>query len=77
MLCLMFIQVGGEFATAAVLNMNLFGRISCCGAISGYNLKEPEKRELNKQCYPDVASHTQALDLHCAYRDGSGYLIIV
>lgn len=43
----MFIQVGGEFATAAVLNMNLFGRIACCGAISGYNLKVPEKRELN------------------------------
>eukprot|EP00057_Strongylocentrotus_purpuratus_P001323 XP_001198144.1 PREDICTED: prostaglandin reductase 1 isoform X1 [Strongylocentrotus purpuratus] len=38
-----FDNVGGEFATAAVLNMNLFGRIACCGAISGYNLKVPEK----------------------------------
>ncbi|XP_054749226.2 prostaglandin reductase 1-like [Lytechinus pictus] len=38
-----FDNVGGEFATAAVLNMKLFGRVSCCGAISGYNLKEPEK----------------------------------
>ncbi|XP_011671731.1 prostaglandin reductase 1 [Strongylocentrotus purpuratus] len=38
-----FDNVGGEFATTAVLNMKLFGRIACCGAISGYNLKEPEK----------------------------------
>nr|XP_054775653.1 prostaglandin reductase 1-like [Lytechinus pictus] len=38
-----FDNVGGEFATAALQNMKLFGRISCCGAISNYNLKEPEK----------------------------------
>ncbi|XP_054749225.2 prostaglandin reductase 1-like [Lytechinus pictus] len=37
-----FDNVGGEFATTAVQNMKIGGRISCCGSISAYNLKETQ-----------------------------------
>eukprot|EP00057_Strongylocentrotus_purpuratus_P017258 XP_011671732.1 PREDICTED: prostaglandin reductase 1-like [Strongylocentrotus purpuratus] len=37
-----FDNVGGEFAATAILNMKIGGRISCCGSISGYNLKEKQ-----------------------------------
>ncbi|XP_041456490.1 prostaglandin reductase 1-like [Lytechinus variegatus] len=37
-----FDNVGGEFATTAVQNMKIEGRISCCGSISAYNLKETQ-----------------------------------
>lgn len=33
----MIFQVGGEIATTVISQMNRFGRISACGAISGYN----------------------------------------
>ena len=37
-----FDNVGGKDATVVINNhMNQFGRISCCGAISIYNEKEP------------------------------------
>lgn len=35
-------QVGGNFLTAVLGKMNRCGRISCCGALSEYNQKEPE-----------------------------------
>lgn len=36
-----FDNVGGEFFSTVVSKMNEHGRISCCGAISEYNLTEP------------------------------------
>ncbi len=39
---LYFDNVGGDHLAAAIDNMNDFGRIVCCGMISGYNDKEPK-----------------------------------
>ena len=36
-----FDNVGGHDAQVVINNMNLFGRVSCCGAISTYNDKTP------------------------------------
>ena len=36
-------QVGGEFFEAVLSQMNTFGRVSVCGAISMYNATEPPK----------------------------------
>ncbi len=36
-----FDNVGGDHLEAAIDNMNNFGRIVCCGMISGYNDSEP------------------------------------
>lgn len=36
-----FDNVGGETLDNALGRMNQFGRITLCGAISGYNSKEP------------------------------------
>ncbi|XP_071497119.1 prostaglandin reductase 1-like [Diadema antillarum] len=38
-----FDNVGGEFATTAIMNMRKYGRISCCGSISTYNTDNPAK----------------------------------
>ncbi|XP_066139233.1 prostaglandin reductase 1-like [Euwallacea fornicatus] len=38
-----FDNVGGELSSTILHNMNLFGRISVCGAISAYNDKQPPK----------------------------------
>jgi len=43
----LIIQVGGEFSYHVVRNMNKFGRIGVCGAISSYN-SEPNKPPLGK-----------------------------
>lgn len=40
-----FDNVGGEISTKILNRMNLFGRISVCGAISGYNNREDAKGE--------------------------------
>lgn len=39
---LYFDNVGGDHLAAAIDNMNNFGRIVCCGMISGYNDQEPQ-----------------------------------
>ena len=36
-------QVGGEWFETVLANMNTFGRVAVCGAISQYNLTEPPK----------------------------------
>ncbi|KAG5868538.1 hypothetical protein JTB14_009242 [Gonioctena quinquepunctata] len=41
-----FDNVGGEISTTIMLYMNKFGRVAVCGAISGYNEKEPPKASL-------------------------------
>jgi len=33
--------VGGEWFDTVLANMNTYGRVSVCGAISQYNLEEP------------------------------------
>ena len=33
--------MGGEWFETVLANMNTYGRVSVCGAISQYNLKEP------------------------------------
>ncbi|CAH1154447.1 unnamed protein product, partial [Phaedon cochleariae] len=38
-----FDNVGGEISSTIMLYMNTFGRIAVCGAISGYNDKQPPK----------------------------------
>lgn len=38
-----FDNVGGEISTKILNRMNLFGRVSVCGAISGYNNREDAK----------------------------------
>lgn len=38
-----FDNVGGEFFETVLANMNEFGRVSVCGAISLYNTEEPPK----------------------------------
>lgn len=35
-------QVGGPFSTAALQQMNDFGRIAVCGSIATYNDKTPQ-----------------------------------
>lgn len=37
-----FENVGGEHLQAALSNMNMFGRIPCCGMISQYNNRTPQ-----------------------------------
>jgi NADPH-dependent curcumin reductase CurA len=37
-----FDNTGGEVLAAALRRMNVFGRVSCCGAISQYNTSKPE-----------------------------------
>lgn len=38
-----FDNVGGEFSSEVIMNhMNLNGRISCCGNLSGYNSEQPQ-----------------------------------
>lgn len=39
---LYFDNVGGDHLAGAIDNMNDFGRIVCCGMISGYNDEEPQ-----------------------------------
>lgn len=39
----LLLQVGGEFFEIVLANMNEFGRVSVCGAISLYNTEEPPK----------------------------------
>ena len=39
--CAVIILVGGEWFETVLANMNTYGRVSVCGAISQYNLKEP------------------------------------
>ncbi|CAG9865277.1 unnamed protein product [Phyllotreta striolata] len=41
-----FDNVGGEISSTIMLYMNTFGRISVCGAISGYNETKPPKATL-------------------------------
>jgi NADPH-dependent curcumin reductase CurA len=36
-----FDNTGGDVLTAALRRMNLFGRVSCCGAVSQYNTATP------------------------------------
>ncbi|XP_059052265.1 prostaglandin reductase 1-like isoform X2 [Achroia grisella] len=40
-----FDNVGGEISSVVVSQMNLFGRVATCGAISSYNETESEKRK--------------------------------
>ncbi|KAJ8927849.1 hypothetical protein NQ314_019651 [Rhamnusium bicolor] len=47
-----FDNVGGEISSIILLYMNLFGRISVCGAISGYNEKQLPKATIVQ--YPVV-----------------------
>ena len=46
------LQVGGEFFQVMLSNMNLFGRISICGAISIYNATEKPKCESSHEYVP-------------------------
>ena len=41
-----FDNVGGQLSTKILNRMNLFGRASVCGAISGYNDKDDAKGKL-------------------------------
>ena len=43
-------QVGGEFFNTVLSNMNEFGRVAVCGAISEYNLEKPLKGVLCVLC---------------------------
>ncbi|XP_073956354.1 prostaglandin reductase 1-like isoform X2 [Choristoneura fumiferana] len=40
-----FDNVGGELSSIIISQMNEFGRVAVCGAISGYNETDPEKRK--------------------------------
>ena len=42
-----YLQVGGEFFETVLTNMNEFGRVSICGAISLYNLDDPPKSKVD------------------------------
>ena len=48
-------QVGGEFFETVLANMNEFGRVSVCGAISLYNTEEPPK---GMRAMPHIIHHT-------------------
>ncbi|KAJ8302315.1 hypothetical protein KUTeg_021302, partial [Tegillarca granosa] len=41
-----FDNVGGDFSVTSIKHMNLFGRMSICGSISGYNATSPPQGEL-------------------------------
>ena len=41
--CIFYSQVGGEFFEVTLSNMNEFGHVSICGAISLYNATEKPK----------------------------------
>ncbi|XP_064386880.1 prostaglandin reductase 1-like [Halichondria panicea] len=43
-----FDNVGGEWFETVLTQMNLFGRVSICGAISEYNIDEPKSRAVNQ-----------------------------
>ena len=51
--CSSSLQVGGEFFDTVVHQMNQFGRISVCGAISTYNVADPPKSKFNK--FPELS----------------------
>ena len=56
------LQVGGEFFETVLAQMNDFGRVAICGAISGYNAHEPPKGVRNcRLCalWPYITSDTQ------------------
>lgn len=40
-----FDNVGGEMSSTVLSQMNPFGRVAVCGAISSYNETDPEKRK--------------------------------
>lgn len=48
-----FDNVGGELSSIIISQMNEFGRVAVCGAISGYNETDPEKRKgrVKSICY--------------------------
>ncbi|XP_072171720.1 prostaglandin reductase 1-like [Diadema setosum] len=50
-----FDNVGGEFSSTVLYNMNPFGRVSVCGSITGYNAVDPPKARMlqpaiNRKC---------------------------
>ncbi|KAM3965135.1 prostaglandin reductase 1 [Aphomia sociella] len=42
-----FDNVGGEISNIIMSQMNMFGRVAVCGAISSYNVTDPEKNKVN------------------------------
>lgn len=40
-----FDNVGGEISSIVISQMNQYGRVAVCGAISTYNETDPEKRK--------------------------------
>lgn len=42
-----FDNVGGELSSIILSQMNEYGRVAVCGAISTYNETDPEKRKCN------------------------------
>ena len=43
----LYLKVGGEFFEVVLSNMNKFGRVSICGAISLYNVTDEPKCKWN------------------------------